>query len=44
MALARRDRNTVHRVEHFGSKGRGAIRVQSLKTMLEMLEQALEQE
>jgi nicotinamide-nucleotide amidase len=44
MALARRGRHTVHRVEHFGPQGRGAIRVQSLKTMLEMLEQALEQE
>jgi nicotinamide-nucleotide amidase len=44
MALARRGRDTVHRVEHFGPQGRGAIRVQSLKAMLEMLEQALEQE
>jgi nicotinamide-nucleotide amidase len=44
MALARRDRATVHREEHFGPKGRGAIRVESLKVMLEMLEQAIEQE
>src|SRR3954468_1398902 len=44
MALARRDGPTAHRVEHFGPKGRGAIRVQSLKAMLEMLEQAIEQE
>ena len=42
-ALARRDRPTVHRVEHFGAVGRGRTRVKSLKTMLEMLEQALEQ-
>ena len=44
MALARRGAPTFHREAHFGPKGRGAIRVQSLKAMLEMLEQALEQE
>jgi nicotinamide-nucleotide amidase len=42
-ALARRRGPTVHRVEHFGAIGRGAVRVKSLKAMLEMLEQALEQ-
>ena len=42
-ALARRGRPTCQREEHFGASGRGAIRVQSLKVMLEMLEQALEQ-
>jgi nicotinamide-nucleotide amidase len=42
-ALARRDGSTVHRVEHFGAIGRGRVRVNSLKTMLQMLEQALEQ-
>jgi nicotinamide-nucleotide amidase len=42
-ALARRGCPTVHREEHFGPAGRGAIRVKSLKAMLEMLEQALEQ-
>ncbi len=42
-ALARRGLQTAHRKEHFGAVGRGAIRVKSLKTMLEMLEQALEQ-
>ena len=42
--LARRDRRTTHVEKHFGPKGRGEIRVQSLKTMLEMLEQALEEE
>jgi nicotinamide-nucleotide amidase len=41
--LARRGRPTIHREEHFGAVGRGAVRVRSLKTMLEMLEQALEQ-
>ena len=42
-ALARRGKGTAHRVEHFGPKGRGFIRVQSLKVMMEMLERALEQ-
>ena len=42
-ALARRGRPTAHREEHFGAVGRGAIRVNSLKTMLEMLEQSLEE-
>jgi nicotinamide-nucleotide amidase len=42
-ALARRGRPTAHRVVHFGAVGRGAVRVKSLKVMLEMLEQALEQ-
>jgi nicotinamide-nucleotide amidase len=42
-ALARRNRHTTHRVEHFGAIGRGAVRVKSLKAMLEMLEQALEE-
>jgi nicotinamide-nucleotide amidase len=43
MALARRDNRTEHRVEHFGAIGRGEIRVKSLKVMLQMLEQALQQ-
>jgi nicotinamide-nucleotide amidase len=43
-ALSRRNGATVHRVEHFGAIGRGAVRVKSLKTMLEMLEQALREE
>jgi nicotinamide-nucleotide amidase len=43
-ALARRGGRTVHREEHFGAKGRGAIRVQSLKVMLDLLEQCLEEE
>jgi nicotinamide-nucleotide amidase len=44
LALARRGRPTVHRVEHFGAAGRGPVRVKSLKAMLDMLEQCLEQE
>jgi nicotinamide-nucleotide amidase len=41
-ALARRGRPTRHREEHFGPRGRGAIRLKSLKAMLEMLERALQ--
>jgi len=40
-ALARRNGNTVHREAHFGAIGRGPVRVRSLKTMLEMLEDAV---
>jgi nicotinamide-nucleotide amidase len=43
-ALAGRDRPTLHREEHFGALGRGAIRVKSLKAMLDMLEGALAKE
>jgi nicotinamide-nucleotide amidase len=42
-ALARRGRPTRHREEHFDAVGRGAVRVKSLKAILEMLEQSLEQ-
>ena len=38
-----RDRETLHREEHFGALGRGEVRVKSLGVLLEMLEQALEQ-
>ena len=41
MALARRRGETVHRVEHFGSAGRGPVRLKTLCAMLEMLESAL---
>jgi nicotinamide-nucleotide amidase len=40
-ALACREGETMHREAHFGSIGRGPVRVQSLKTMLEMLEEAV---
>ena len=40
-ALARRGEPTRHRVEHFGPAGRGPVRVKSLRTLLEMLEEAL---
>ena len=43
MALARRNGRTVHREEHFGAVGRGEVRLKSLKTMLEMLEDSLQQ-
>ena len=41
MALARRGGETVHRAEHFGSAGRGPVRLNTLCAMLEMLEDAL---
>jgi nicotinamide-nucleotide amidase len=40
-ACARRDGPTVHRCEHFGAIGRQGVRIASLETALEMLEQAL---
>lgn len=40
-ALARRGRPTGHREEHFGTAGRGPVRLKSLRVMLEMLEEAL---
>jgi nicotinamide-nucleotide amidase len=40
-ALAPRGKTTIHREQHFGAKGRGPIRVATLKAILEMLEQAL---
>ena len=39
-ALASKRAGTVHRVEHFGPKGRGPIRIASLRVMLEMLDGA----
>jgi nicotinamide-nucleotide amidase len=44
LALARRNGATVHREQHFGPRGRGAIRVESLKALLDMLEQRLAEE
>jgi nicotinamide-nucleotide amidase len=44
IALARRGRPTTHREKHFGPVGRGKVRVNSLKVMLEMLEQSLDRE
>ena len=40
-ALARRGKDTVHRMERFGPLGRGPVRLKSLECMLEMLDQAL---
>jgi nicotinamide-nucleotide amidase len=40
-ACARRDGPTAHRSEHFGAIGRQGVRIASLETALEMLEQAL---
>ena len=44
IALARRNHGTRHREEHFGPVGRGEVRLKSLKAMLEMLEEALQEE
>lgn len=44
MALARRGGRTMHRACHFGAIGRGPVRLKSLKAMMEMLEEALEEE
>jgi nicotinamide-nucleotide amidase len=44
MALARRGGRTMHRVGHFGAIGRGPIRLKSIEVMLDMLEQALDEE
>ena len=41
-AMARRGGETLHREEHFGAIGRGAIRVKSLECLLEMIEEAIE--
>ena len=40
-AVAIRGGPTRHRVEHFGSAGRGPVRIMALSAMLEMLKQAL---
>ena len=40
-ACSRRDGPTAHRCEHFGAIGRQGVRIASLETALEMLEQAL---
>ncbi len=41
MALARRNGQAIHRVEHFGAIGRGPVRIEALRAMLEMIEQAI---
>ena len=41
MALARRNGQVMHRVEHFGAIGRGPVRIEALRVMLEMIEQAI---
>ncbi len=40
-ALAQRNHSTRHRMENFGSQGRDIIRQLCLKTLLEMLEEAV---
>ena len=43
MALAKRGGPTLHRVEHFGAAGRGPARIRTLRCMLEMIEESLDQ-
>jgi nicotinamide-nucleotide amidase len=43
MALARRRKPTRHRVGHFGAAGRGPVRIKSLRCMLEMLQESLDE-
>lgn len=38
---ARRGRDTLHRETHFGAVGRGPVRVECLRTALEMFERSL---
>ena len=40
-ALARKGSDTTHRMERFGKIGRGPVRLKSIETMLEMLDEAL---
>jgi nicotinamide-nucleotide amidase len=40
--LARRGGPTRHRVERFGSIGRGPVRIKAVRAMLEMLEESLQ--
>ena len=40
-AVSRKGRPTIHREEHFGDIGRGAVRLKCLRCCLEMLDQAL---
>jgi nicotinamide-nucleotide amidase len=42
LAVAIRDGPTWHRVEHFGSAGRGPVRILAIDALLKMLEAALE--
>lgn len=41
LALARPDRPTVHRVQRFGTVGRGAVRLATLRTAITLLEEHL---
>ena len=43
MALARRAGPTKHRVEHYGKAGRGPVRIKTLRAMLQMLQESLDE-
>jgi nicotinamide-nucleotide amidase len=40
---ARRGKDTLLREEHFGAIGRGAVRIEALRVLLELLEQAVDE-
>jgi nicotinamide-nucleotide amidase len=42
-ACARRGGKTLHRETHYGNSGRGPIRIECMKTAVEMLERAIDQ-
>jgi nicotinamide-nucleotide amidase len=42
MACARRDRDTVIEERHFGPIGRGPVRIEALKVLMDLMEQAIE--
>jgi nicotinamide-nucleotide amidase len=42
IALARRGGETLHREAHFGPIGRGPVRLRTLETMLDILEESVE--
>jgi nicotinamide-nucleotide amidase len=43
-ATARRGGRTAHREDHFGDRGRGAVRIAALRVALKMMRDALEQD
>ncbi len=42
LACARTGRDTIHREAHYGAIGRGGVRLESLRTAAEMIEEMLE--
>ena len=42
MACARRDHETIVEERHFGAIGRGPVRIEALKVLIDMMEQAID--